>query len=324
MRQSAGSHMVAFIVRRFLSMIAVLFCVVTITFPLVRMAPGGPFTRERKVSPQIEEALLKRVNLSGPLWEQYATYLGVYPNPSGEFRGLLQGDMGISTKLRDRPVSGLIAQCLPISALLGGVALVLATTIGVALGCIAAVRQHQWVDFSSMLGALFLISIPTFVTGPLLVLVFALWLGWLPVGGWGSPRSLILPAITLAGPYIAYVARLMRSSMLETLGSDFVRTARAKGLPESQAIYKHTVKVAILPVVSFVGPLAANLVTGSIVIETIFNIPGMGPFFITSILTRDVFLLCGVVIVYCTLLVVMNLLVDLAYSMLDPRIRLYD
>jgi oligopeptide transport system permease protein len=186
------------------------------------------------------------------------------------------------------------------------------------------VRHQSWIDFSSMLGALFLISLPTFVTGPLLVYLFALTLGWLPVGGWSSPSSLILPAITLAGPYIAYVARLMRSSMLEVLGSDFVRTARAKGLPESKAIYKHTVKVAILPVVSFVGPLAANLVTGSIVVETIFNIPGMGPFFITSILTRDVFLLCGVVIVYCTLLVVMNLLVDLAYSLLDPRIRLYE
>jgi oligopeptide transport system permease protein len=316
--------MLAFIVRRFFSMVAVLFCVVTITFFLTRSAPGGPFTRERKVSPQIEEALLKRVNLNGTLWEQYATYLGIHRTPEGKYAGLLQGNLQISTKQRDRPVSALIAQCLPVSALLGGVALVLATVLGTWFGCIAAVRHESWVDFTSMLGALFLISLPTFVTGPLLVYLFALTLGWLPVGGWSSPASLILPAITLAGPYIAYVARLMRSSMLEVLGSDFVRTARAKGLPESKAIYKHTVKVAILPVVSFVGPLAANLVTGSIVVETIFNIPGMGPFFITSILTRDVFLLCGVVIVYCTLLVVMNLLVDLAYSLLDPRIRLYE
>lgn len=316
--------MVAFIIRRFFSMLAVLFCVVTITFFLIRAAPGSPFVRERKVSPQIEEALKQRVNLGGSLWEQYTTYLGVHRRPDGTFGGLLQGNLGISTKQRDRPVELLISQCLPVSALLGGAALVLAAVVGVWLGCIAAVRQQSWVDFNAMLGALFLISIPTFVTGPLLVLVFALWLGWLPVGLWNSPTSLILPAITLAGPYIAYVARLMRSSMLETLGSDFVRTARAKGLSEQRAIYKHTVKVAILPVVSFLGPLAANLVTGSIVVETIFNIPGMGPFFVTSILTRDVFLLCGVVIVYCTLLVVMNLLVDLAYSALDPRIRLYD
>jgi oligopeptide transport system permease protein len=316
--------MLAFIVRRFLSMVAVLFCVVTITFFLVRTAPGGPFTRERKVSPQIEEALMKRVNLSGTLWEQYATYLGIHRNPEGKFAGLLQGNLQISTKYRDRAVSALIAQSLPVSALLGVTAMLLATVMGVWLGCIAAVRHQSTADFSAMLGALFLISIPTFVTGPLLVLVFALHLRWFPVGGWNSPASLVLPAITLSGPYIAYVARLMRSSMLEVLGSDFVRTARAKGLPERRAVYQHTVKVAILPVVSFLGPLAANLVTGSIVIESIFNIPGMGSFFVTSIGTRDVFLLSGVVIVYCVLLVVMNLLVDLAYSVLDPRIRLYE
>ncbi len=316
--------MVAFIVRRFLSMLAVLFCVVTITFFLIRTAPGGPFTRERKVSPQIEEQLLKRVNLNGSLLEQYATYLGVHRNPAGHFDGLLQGNLGISIKQRDRPVSYLIAQALPVSGLLGFTAFLLATTLGVWLGCVAAVRHQSAIDFGAMLGALFLISIPTFVIGPMLVLVFALYLRWLPVAGWNSPASVILPAITLAGPYIAYVARLMRSSMLEVLGSDFVRTARAKGLPESRAIYQHTIKVAILPVVSFLGPLAANLVTGSIVVESIFNIPGMGPFFVTSILTRDVFLLSGVVIVYCALLVVMNLLVDLAYSTLDPRIRLYE
>jgi oligopeptide transport system permease protein len=175
-----------------------------------------------------------------------------------------------------------------------------------------------------MLGALALISVPSFVIGPLLVLVFALWLRVLPVGGWNTPASLILPAITLAGPYIAYVARLMRSSMLEVIGQDFLRTAFAKGLTEGRAIYRHALKVAILPIISFLGPLAANLLTGSIVVEMIFNIPGMGGFFVNSILNRDVFLLSGVVIVYCTLLVLMNLLVDVAYSALDPRIRLYE
>ena len=173
-----------------------------------------------------------------------------------------------------------------------------------------------------MLGALFLISIPTFVTGPVLVLIFALWLGWLPVGGWGSWSSLVLPAVTLAGPYIAYVARLMRTSLLEVLHQDFIRTARAKGLAESRVIYQHALKVAILPVVSFLGPLAANLLTGSLVVETIFNIPGAGPFFINSILNSDVFLLEGVVIVYCTLLVALNLGVDVAYTWLDRRIKL--
>jgi len=174
------------------------------------------------------------------------------------------------------------------------------------------------------MAALFAISIPTFVTGPLLILIFCLDLGWLPIGGWGSWQSLILPSITLAGPYIAYIARLMRTSMLEVLGQDYIRTARAKGLSETRVIYKHAVKIAILPVVSFIGPLAANLLTGSMVVELIFNIPGAGGFFVNSIQNRDGFLLCGVVIVYCALLVVLNLVVDIAYSLLDKRIKLYE
>ncbi len=316
--------MLAFLLRRLAGMVAVLFCVITLTFILVRMAPGGPFTRERNLPPAIEKQLRERFNLDGPLWQQYATYLGVRRNASGQFAGLLQGDLQPSTKYRDRSVNELIGQSLPVSITLGVTAFVLAATFGVWLGCVAAVRHGTGADFAAMLAALALISVPAFVVGPVLVLVFALWLGWLPVGGWGSPQSLLLPAITLAGPYVAYIARLMRSSMLEVLGNDFVRTARAKGLPESRAIFRHALKVAVLPVVTFLGPLAANLLTGSIVVETIFNIPGMGPFFINSILNRDASLLCGVVIIYCTLLVFMNLLVDLAYSSLDPRIRLYE
>jgi len=316
--------MIAFVVRRFFLMLVVLFCVVTVTFFLVRATPGGPFSRERKLSPAVEEQLLKRFNLTGPLWRQYATYLGVMRNPAGHFDGLFQGNLQISTKYRDRTVNDLIAQRLPVSAVLGGVAFVLATTLGVWLGSIAAVRRDTRVDFAAMLAALALISVPTFVIGPLLALVFAIWWRLFPVGGWSSPASLVLPAVTLAGPYIAYVARLMRSSMLEVLGQDFVRTARAKGLAERRVIYKHALKVALLPVVSFLGPLAANLLTGSIVVEMVFNIPGMGGFFVNSILNRDYFLVGGVVIVYCALLVVMNLVVDLAYSALDPRIRLYE
>jgi oligopeptide transport system permease protein len=175
-----------------------------------------------------------------------------------------------------------------------------------------------------MLAALLAISIPTFVIGPLLILLFALKLNWLPVGGWGGIACLILPAITLASPYVAYIARLMRASMIEVLGQDFIRTARAKGLADAPIVFKHALKVAILPVVSFLGPLAANLLTGSIVVESIFNIPGAGGFFVNSIQNRDGFLLGGVVIVYCALLVVMNLAVDLAYLGLDRRIRLYD
>jgi oligopeptide transport system permease protein len=305
--------MVAFVLRRFASLVVVLFCVVTITFLLVRLAPGGPFSRERKIPEAIEKELLARYKLDGTLWQQYTDYLG----------DLARGDLRLSTKFRDRSVNELIGQSLPVSLQVGVVAFLLATLGGIWLGSLAAVRQHSWVDTSAMLGALFAISIPAFVTGPVLVLIFALKLRWLPVGGWTSWQSLILPAVTLAGPYMAYIARLMRSSMLEVLSQDFVRTAQAKGLSPNAVLYKHALKVAILPVVSFLGPLAANLLTGSIVIEAIFNIPGAGSFFVNSIINRDVFLLCGIVIVYCALLVVLNLVVDLAYTLLDRRIKLY-
>jgi ABC-type dipeptide/oligopeptide/nickel transport system permease component len=306
--------MIAFILRRCVAMIIVLWCVITITFFLVRMAPGGPFSRERKIPPAIEKQLLARYKLDGTVWQQYTGYLW----------DVARGDLRLSTKYRDRTVNELIADGLPVSATLGGAAFLLATTIGVWLGSMAAVRHQTAIDAGSMLAALALISIPTFVTGPLLVLIFSLWLKWLPVGGWSSWTSIILPAITLSGPYIAYIARLMRSSMLEVLGQDFVRTARAKGLTDTKVITRHALKVALLPVVSFLGPLAANLLTGSIVVETIFNVPGIGGYFVNSILNRDVFLLSGVAIVYCALLVVLNLFVDLAYARLDPRIRLHE
>ncbi len=316
--------MLVFLLRRSLSLFVVLFCVITITFFLVRMAPGGPFTKERKIPPAIEKQLLARFNLDGSLWEQFTTYLGVRKNSSGHYSGLLQGDLQPSTKYRDRTVNEIIGDSLPISATLGVFAFIIATTGGIWLGTLAAVRHHTWVDTGAMLSALALISVPTFVTGPVLVLFFALRVSWFPVGGWSSLASVVLPAVTLAGPYVAYIARLTRTSMLEVLSQDFVRTARAKGLAESKVIYRHALKVAILPVVSFLGPLAANLLTGSIVVETIFNIPGTGPFFINSIQNRDSFLLCGITIVYCALLVVLNLAVDLAYTWLDRRIKLYE
>ena len=315
-------RMFALIFRRTILMVVVLWCVVTIAFFLVRSAPGGPFTRERSISPDILAQLMREANLEGTLWEQYATYMGLHKNPSGEYNGLLQGNLGISLKMRGRSVGELISQNLPVSALLGFSALVISATVGIWLGALAAVRHHTWIDRSAMLGALALISIPTFATGPLLVLIFALWLRWLPVGGWTSVSSVILPAITLSGPFIAFIARLMRASMLEVLRQDFVRTAHAKGLAERRVIYKHALKVAILPVVSYLGPLAANLLTGSIVVEMVFNLPGIGSFFVSSILNRDHTLLLGVTILYCTLLIGFNLLVDIAYSWIDPRIRL--
>ncbi len=306
--------MFAFILRRSVGLLVVLWCVITITFFLVRLAPGGPFSRERKIPPAIEKQLLARYKLDGTLSQQYFDYLG----------DLLHGDLRLSTKYRDRSVNELIADGLPVSGALGLMAFALATFFGVWLGSWAALRQHSLIDTGSMLGALTLISVPTFVVGPVLVLVFALWLKWLPVGGWGSWQELLLPSVTLAGPYIAYIARLMRSSMLEVLSQDFIRTARAKGLSDGMVLAKHALKVAILPVVSFLGPLAANLLTGSIVVETIFNVPGMGSYFVQSILNRDVFLLSGVVIVYCALLVGLNLIVDIAYTLLDRRIKLYE
>src|SRR5687767_12143238 len=305
--------MLAFTVRRLLGMVAVLWCVVTITFLLVWVAPGDPLARERNIPDAIEKQLRARYKVDGHLWPQYVDYLG----------DLLRGDLRISMKFRDRSVNGLLADGLPVSATLGITAFLLATTAGVWLGSMAAVRQHTWVDASAMFVALALISVPTFVTGPLLALVFGLWLGWLPVGGWSSWSSLILPAITLAGPYTAYIARLMRSSLLEVLGQDFVRTARAKGLTESRVVYSHALKVAILPVVSFLGPLAANLLTGSLVVETIFNIPGAGAYFVQSILNSDRYLLLGVTVVYCTLLIVLNFCSDLAYIWLDRRIQVH-
>lgn len=293
-------------------MVVVLWCVVTITFLLVWVAPGDPFARERNIPEAIEKQLRARYKVDGLLWHQYTDYLG----------DLVRGDLRISMKYRDRSVNRLLADGLPVSATLGIAAFLLATTVGVWLGSIAAVRQHTWVDAAAMFGALALISIPTFVTGPLLALVFGIWLAWVPVGGWSSWSSLILPAVTLAGPYTAYIARLMRSSLLEVLGQDFVRTARAKGLSESRAVYSHALKVAILPVVSFLGPLAANLLTGSLVVETIFNIPGAGAYFVQSILNSDRYLLLGVTVVYCTLLIVLNFCTDLAYIWLDRRIHI--
>ena len=306
--------MVRFIAKRTVGLVVILFCVVTITFFLVHLMPGGPFDRERKLPEHIEKQLLAKYKLDGPIFEQYAGYLS----------DLLHGDLRLSTKYRSRSVNEILADSLPVSGLLGGIAFCVATIGGVFLGSLAAANQQTWIDRTAMLSALFAVSLPSFVIGPVLVLVFAIDWPVLPVGGWGTFRSLILPSITLAAPYTAYIARLTRSSMLEVLTQDYIRTARAKGLSNSSVLYKHALRVTILPVVSFLGPLAANLLTGSIVVESIFSIPGTGGFFVNSVLNRDGFLLAGVVIVYCSLLVVFNLVVDLLYGLLDHRISLYD
>jgi oligopeptide transport system permease protein len=303
---------IVFLLRRLAGLVAVLFCVVTITFFLIRISPGGPFDAERKIPPAIEKQLLAKYKLDGPVWQQYLSYLG----------DLLRGDLRDSTKYRNRSVKEILAQTLPVTMTLGLVAFALAVAGGVFLGVIAAAGQGTWKDTIAMLLALAAISLPAFITGPVLVLVFSLWLKWLPVGGWGSLAAVVLPATTLAAPYVAYIARLLRGSLMETLGQDFIRTGRAKGLTERVVLYQHALRVAILPVISFLGPLAAHLLTGSIVVETIFYIPGAGGFFVNSILNRDGFLLGGVVIVYCVMLVLFNLAVDVIYTLLDPRIQL--
>ena len=296
--------------RRLASLPVVLFCVVTITFFLVRLSPGGPFDSERKLPKEIEKQLLAKYKLDGPVLAQYTGYL----------KDLLHGDLRLSTKYRNRSVNEIMAQTLPVTLTLGATALLIAVTTGVWLGAFAAARPGTPAEGAALAMTLLAISLPSFVLGPILILAFSIKLSWLPVGGWGSLLQLILPAVTLAIPYSALIARLLHDSLRETLAEDFIRTARAKGLSEGAVVYRHALRVAILPVISYLGPLAANLLTGSIVVETIFHIPGAGGFFVNSILNRDGFLLGGVVIVYCVLLVIFNLLVDLSYRLLDRRI----
>ncbi len=303
--------MLATLARRLASMGLVLFCVVSITFLLIRISPGGPFDGERKIPEAIEKQLLAKYELDGSLWQQYTGYIA----------DLLRGDLRLSTKYRNRSVNEILAQTLPVTLTLGGAAFLLAAVGGIWLGTVAAMYRHTWRDAGAMFLALAAISLPSYIIGPLLILGFGLELRWLPVGGWGGVSHLILPAITLAAPAMAAIARLMRGSMVETLQQDFVRTARSKGLRETFVVYKHALRIAVLPVVSYLGPLAAHLLTGSIVVETIFNIPGAGGFFVQSIMNRDGFLLGGMVIVYCVLLVVFNFAVDATYGLLDRRIR---
>ena len=296
--------------RRLASLPVVLFCVVTITFFLIRLSPGGPFDSERKLPKEIEKQLLAKYKLDGPILGQYTGYL----------KDLMHGDLRLSTKYRNRSVNEILAQTLPVTLLLGATALAIAVVAGIWLGAFAAARPATIMEGLALAITLLAISLPSFVLGPLLILIFSIKLSWLPVGGWGSLLQLILPAVTLAIPFAAVIARLLHDSLRETLAEDFIRTARAKGLSERAVVYRHALRVAILPVISYLGPLAANLLTGSIVVETIFHIPGAGGFFVNSILNRDGFLLGGVVIVYCLLLVVFNLLVDLSYRLLDRRI----
>jgi len=305
--------MLSYTLRRLLGAIPTLLVVITVTFFLMRLAPGGPFDQEQALPPEIHANLEAAYGLDQPLAVQFGRYL----------RGLLHGDFGPSFKYRDFTVTELIGQGLPVSLTLGLCALALAIGIGIPLGVFAALGQNTLRDRLIVAVTVVGIAIPGFVVAPLLALVFGIYLRWLPVAGWepGSIRPLILPVVALALPAIAYVTRLTRASLLEVLNSGYVRAARARGLSEHAVVMGHALKSALIPVVSYLGPAAAAVLTGSLVIETIFSLPGMGRYLVQGALNRDYTLVMGMVIVYASLTLVFNLIVDLLYGWLDPRVR---
>jgi oligopeptide transport system permease protein len=303
--------MLAFALRRLLGLIPTLLIVVTLSFFVIRLAPGSPFSTERDVPDEILADLEAKYGLDQPLMVQYFRYL----------KNLVQGDLGLSYKYPQRQVSEIIALGFPVTVALATVALLWALLLGIGAGIIGAVRQNTGWDYTAMAGAMIGISLPTFVLGPLLVLVVSLTLLLLPPAGWGTWRHVILPGITLGTVYAAYIARLTRGGMLEVVRSDYIRTARAKGLRESLVIWRHMLKGGLLPVVTFLGPAVAHLMVGSVVIEKIFATPGIGPYFVDAAFNRDYTLVMGIVLLESTFLLLMNLAVDLAYGFLDPRIR---
>ncbi|MDX1381102.1 MAG: oligopeptide ABC transporter permease OppB [Xanthomonadales bacterium] len=309
-----GHGLLAHASRRMLGIVPTMLLLITVAFFLIRIAPGGPFDAEKAVPAEIQANLEAKYHLDEPLLAQYFRYLGQ----------VLVFDFGPSFQYKDWTVNELIARGFPVSLTIGGLALLLAIGVGTLVGVTAAVRQNSRWDYSVMGFAMLGISIPNFVVAPLLILLVAVYAGWLPAGGWAwSPQYMVLPVVTLALPLIAYIARLTRGSMIEVLHSNFIRTARAKGLPESQVIRRHALKPALLPVISYLGPAAAGVITGSVVIERIYAIPGIGSYFVQGAINRDYTLVMGVVVLYGLLIIVLNFLVDLLYAWLNPKIR-YD
>jgi oligopeptide transport system permease protein len=304
--------LLAYSFRRLLGAIPTLLILIASAFLMIRAAPGGPFDTERKLLPEIEANLRAAYHLDEPLYQQFGRYL----------YGLAHFDFGPSFQYRDYTVTELIVTGFPVSLKLGGLAMLLALVAGVAAGCLAAFNQNSRVDYGVTALSMTGISIPSFVMAPLLVLVFAVYLHWLPAGGLGDASNLVLPVVALALPQIAYVARLTRGSMIEVLRSNFIRTARAQGLSTAQIVLRHALKPALLPVVSYLGPATALVITGSVVVEQIFGVPGIGRFFVTGALNRDYTLVMGVVVFYGVLIVAFNVLVDLAYAWLDPKVKL--
>jgi oligopeptide transport system permease protein len=300
-----------FAVRRALGLVPTLLVIVVLSFLVIRLAPGSPFSTERKVPPEVLKDLEAHYGFNQPMAIQLASYVGK----------LLHGDLGLSTKYPQRTVNEIIADGFPATLTLGGAALLWALILGVSAGIVGAIRQNTRWDHGMMGLAMVGISLPTFVLGPLLVLVLALRLYFLPPSGWGGAAHVIMPALTLGTAYAAYIARLTRGGLLEVIRSDFVRTAHAKGLPERLVVARHMLQGGLLPVVTFLGPATANILVGSVVVEKIFATPGIGPYFVDAAFNRDYFLVMGIVVLYSVFLLVMNLLVDIAYGLMDPRVR---
>ena len=304
--------MLRFILSRLLQAIPVLLVVISVTFLLIHSAPGGPFSADKAVPPEVAQALEAQYNLDQPLWQQYISYLG----------DVVQGDFGPSFKYSGRTVNELIAAGLPVTAELALYAMLVALIIGISAGVLAAIRPNTLQDYIPMSAAMLGICMPSFLLGPILVLVFGIHLEWLPISGWGDIRGdKILPAITLGTGYAAYIARLSRGGMLEVLSEDYIRTARAKGLSERLIIFKHALRGGLIPVVAFLGPAFAGLLGGSFVVETIFQIPGLGRFYVTSAFNRDYTMILGMTVFFAGLIIVFNLLSDMIALWLNPKLR---
>ena len=303
--------MIKFILLRILQAIPTLFIIATLTFFMTRLAPGGPFDAEKNIPEEIKEKLESHFGLEKPLHTQYFLYLG----------NLLQGDLGPSFKYMGWEVSELIAKAFPVSAQLGLFSLLIALVLGLPAGVVAALRKNSAYDYCLMITAMLGICLPTFVLGPLLILFFSSWLGWLPPLGWYSFADMILPSLTLGLFYGAYIARLTRAGMLDTLNQDYIRTARAKGAPPVRVVLRHAIKGGLLPVVTFLGPAFAGLISGSFIIESIFFIPGLGRFFVTAAFNRDYTMVLGTVLFYACLIIILNLLVDMIQASIDPKTR---
>lgn len=304
--------MARFLLNRLLSMVLALWLIITLTFIIMHAVPGGPFASEKQLPAAVKKNLEERYHLNDPLWKQYVDYLN----------NLVHGDLGPSFRYEHQTVNKIIKTTFPVSATLGALAVIVSLVVGLLAGIISALRQNKWQDYLAMVLATLSFSVPSFILSGLLMYVFAYKLNWLPTAMWGTWQQAVLPTLALAALPTAFIARLMRSSMLEVLQQDYLRTARAKGLSEQVIVARHAIKNAILPVVTYLGPLIATILTGSFVVEFIFAIPGLGRWFVQSVSNRDYTVIMGVTVFYSAFLMLMNFLVDIAYSWIDPRIKL--